>query len=494
MIPMVPNNNPAVQVEYKSFDDLSKKSPIWTNFAQVSEIYRESGHNQEISDYLKIRLEKAGFKVIQKEDGTICASKNVNDSHTNAIILQAHMDMVGISGDGNSKKPIELKIKDGWLYANDRTLGADDGIGVAAILAIADDSKYKKYPLEMIITTDEEVGMTGARNLTSDDFYGKYLINLDSEEYGVVIKGCAGISEYQINEKINMQALDDEHFIKISVNISGARGGHSATIKPDTLSPINVLLLELSEIKNLKLVSLSGGERYNAIPRDAKAEFLVPNTDANEIEKTLKNNLEKIKHEKSSMNPNLSYKISAKKAAKGTEYVSSDFQSKMFGALNSIPVGLLSRFEKSASTKTSQNLGVIKIADGNFHVQIMGRSADEKEGHELSEKTSEILSKLFNKPMLVSDKTPIWQPQENSELQKAALKAFVDVTSGEEPVVQVEHGGLEAAIFIEKKPDLDQISIGPTLSEPHSTQERLEIDTVIPFYNWLCKILESMYK
>lgn len=481
-------------VYFKGDKKLVEEHQIWANFEELSSIYRESGHNKEASDYLKKRLQKAGFVVEQKDTDTICAYRGLNSKQDNAVILQAHMDIVSISADGNSKKPIELKVKDGWLYANERTLGADNGLGVAAILSVADDSRFKNYPLEMIITTDEETGMDGARKLSSEDFKGKFLINLDTEEFGHIVKGCAGIAQFSVNEKFSTQKLAESDYTKVSVKLSGARGGHSATITNESLNPIKILVSDLKAIQGAKLVSISGGERYNAIPRDAEAVFLVKNSELNAIVESLQETLEKIKSENAEKNPNFEVKIVSDVAKVGTEYIAPDFQVKMLNALDTVPAGLFSRFDGGKYSKTSQNLGVLMVKDGNFYVQIMGRSADNKEGAELKDKTAKILSDLFDKKISVSDTTPIWQPIDDSKLQKTAVEAFLKVCPSITPTVQVEHGGLESAIFTPKRPDIDQISIGPTIEEPHSIQERVKIDTVVPFYDWLSVLLEQLAK
>lgn len=484
------------QIAYKGDIKVLESHKIWSDFSEISNIYRESGYNKEISQYLKNRLQKSGFKVKQKVgDGTICATRGLNKNQDNAIILQAHMDIVAISADGNAQKPIQTHLKNGWLYANDRTLGADNGLGVAAILSVADDARFKNYPLEMIITTDEETGMDGARKLTSKDFKGKYLINLDSEEYGHIIKGCAGIAQFNVTEKIQTQVLKNKDYQKISVSLKGARGGHSAEITPDYLNPIKVLLSELTKINDLKIITFSGGERYNAIPRDAYVNFLVPKSEVQKIEKMLNTDLEQIKKEKLTQNPNFTYSISSEDAQIGTKYVDSEFQTKMIESLNAVPTGILSKFEDNGCTKTSQNLGILKVSDGKFHVIIMGRSSDKKESQELTEKTSAILEKLFDKKFSLADSTPIWEPQKESNLEKAAIRAFCQVSRDltmKNPRSTIEHGGLESAIFTEKKPDLEQISIGPTIKEPHSIQERVKVDTVVPFYDWLSEILKLL--
>lgn len=494
------------QISFMGDVKMLETHKILSEFSEVSKIYRESGHNEEISKYLAKRLENVNFKVSIKDDGTICAYRGLNKAKNNAVILQAHMDIVAISADGNPKKPIEMHIKNGWLYANNRTLGADNGIGLAVMLALAADEKFKNTPLEMIITTDEETGMDGARKLSSKDFYGKYLINLDSETYGHITKGCAGISQFNVSEKIKMISLESDDFVKISLSLKGARGGHSAEVTENSLNPIKVFISLLRQIEGITqgvhLVSFIGGERYNAIPRDTSVEILVPKNKEQEILKELNLYLEKIKNDNEANNPDLNYVIYSEKAPKGTKYIDLAFQNKMLASLDSIPTGLLTVFEDSKCPKTSQNLGILKInsngSEGSFYSQIMGRSSDKNEANVLQEKTSSILSKLFDKKISACDNTPIWQPAAHSKLEGAAVKAFIDVSSGHTPhpphppTIAVEHGGLESAIFAEKKPDLEQISIGPTIEEPHSIHERVKVSTVLPFYDWLCEIIELL--
>lgn len=468
---------------------LIESHQIWSDFSEVTKIYRESGHNKEISDYLKNRLEKELFEVVQKSDGTLCATRGLNKEKNNAIILQAHMDMVDISADGNPRKEIFTHIKDGWLYANERTLGADNGIGVAAILTIAKDERFKKYPLEMIITTDEETEMLGARALSKDDFLGKYLINLDSEEFGHITKGCAGINQLKISEKIPTQILKSDDYSQISIFLTGARGGHSAEIKSNSLNPILILLKELQNFNDIKLVSLSGGERYNSIPRDAKVTFIVEASSAFEIKKQISGNLEKIKHDNMRLNPNLDFRIEKQKADIDSEYIDIEFQQNLFRAFNNIPFGLISTFEDKNISRTSQNLGILNLSGGYFNTIIMERSSDKKESDEIKNKTLLALCQLVSKGKIACDSTPIWQPKESSRLENVATKALFKIAKDYQPQVAIEHGGLESAIFVDKVPELEQISIGPTIQEPHSIQERVKIDTIVPFYDWLAEIL-----
>lgn len=497
---------PAVQIttpaNRKSYNNVSFRGKlnmadphkIWSYFEEISSIYRESRHCEEISKYLAQKFKSFGFDVITKPDGTIIAARGVNKEHTNARILQAHMDIVGLSSDKNARKPIEMHVKDGWLYANDRTLGADNGIGVAEMLAIAEDPRYTKMPLQMIVTTDEEIGLIGAGKLTSKDFYGKYLINLDSELHGVITKGCADGSRYNVSEKFHMPQLENDNFTKVTVNLAGAHGGHSAMIKPGALIPLNELIPEIKGIKDLRLVSLSGGERDNAVPSDLKIEFVVPKDESKQVVDSLNAYLERLKATHIAANPELTCSVASEDAQSGLKYIDPKFQSKLFDALSTLPNGVLKRYEDTGLNRTSQNLGVLKISDGQFNAQILGRSSDAQESQELRAKTSAILSTLFDKPITVGNSRPIWQPKNNSLLTATAVKAYSEVSSGAKPVEEVCHGGLETALFAEKRPDIDMISIGPTLEDPHQIHERLKIDTVEPSYNWLTKILELLPK
>jgi dipeptidase D len=498
MIPMIPNQPSAVIIEEKFSNEEFKtqfkqleKHKIWTNFAAISGIYRESGHNKEISEYLKYRFLKEGFMVDQKTDGTILAYRGLNTTQNNAIILQAHMDMVAISKNGDAKTPIKFKINDNWIYANERTLGADDGIGVAAILAIAEDERFKNYPLEMIITSDEETTMAGAKGLSAEDFKGKHLINLDSEEIGVITKGCAGMSAFKFDEKIKTHSLDSDNYTEITVKIDGARGGHSSTVNDKTLNPILVLLNEIKNIPDIKLASFSGGERFNAIPRDASATILAENKISEQVVWKLNSDLSVIKQNKTAENPDLNITITSKAALKSAKYIDTDFQKKLLNNLILVPSTLISTFCENNCAKTSQNFSILNINDSKIHIEIMGRSADKKEALELQEKTSDILSKIFEKPIKVSETNPIWEPKDTSKLQLIAINTYNKITNNNAKI-QVEHGGLEPASFSQKMPELDQISIGPTLEEPHSIQERLEISTVMCFYDWLCAIIDSI--
>jgi len=479
------------EVNYKTDLEIQNIKILLTNFAEISEIYRESGHCDEISKYLSKRLNKLDFTVKVKPDGTIIASRGLNKEKNNAIILQAHMDIVAESTNKDPKTPIKFIFKDGWLYAKGRTLGADNGIGVAAALIIAEDPMFKNYPLEIIITTNEETTMKGARLLTPKDFYGKYLINLDSETLGVLTTGCAGITEYEVSEKIKTKTIKTNNYSKISISLTGAKGGHSASISEGYLNPIKVLL-NLLTTKDYKVMSINGGDKFNTVPTEAQLEIIVPTTQAETTQKNINKYLSAIKNKNLIENPNLNYKISISSIKSGTKYIEPKIQKKLLKNINSIPTGLLSKYKDTGLNKTSQNLGQLTIIDEKCTIKIMERSSDKKENKEVQIKTQNILSGAFNKAIKPTTTTPIWESKSSSELEKIATNAYSKVTNNGKSISRIEHGGLESAIFADKCPNVEQISIGPTIKEPHSVREKVNVSTILPFYNWLSKILEEL--
>lgn len=514
---MIPDSPPAIvapaSTNYNQVcftKDLQNCEPqsVWRAFEEISQIYRESGHCAQISSYIQSRLLKDGFEVDRKSDGTILATRGLNKEKTNAIILQSHMDIVGVSADGNAKKPINFVLKGNFLYANNRTLGADNGIGVAAMLALAEDARFKNAPLELIFTTDEETGMYGAVSLKKKDFFGKYLINLDSEQYGEIVTGCAGIVKFKIKETLPFcQLKNSSDFKQITITLSGARGGHSAEMQTDTINPILILLKELAQVKDLKLVSLSGGERENSIPRDAQVVFLIPSEKSEKTAAKLESDFRKLKEENIKNNPDLSYSISINQPIDATNYIDSKMQTRLLNELNKVPAGLFhehnngkkgvndltsAKVTTSDGKKTSQNLGVINISNGEFYIEVMGRSSYPNDLQALNNKTSEVFSKLFGKEIKANETSAIWNSKSSSQLEKVAIENYTEIPDCKKPEIKVEHGGLEPAIFIETKPDLDIISIGPTINEPHSVQECVKTDTVEPFYKWLSRIIEEL--
>ncbi|EKE03879.1 MAG: hypothetical protein ACD_20C00134G0006 [uncultured bacterium] len=517
----VNKNSNIANVAFKEALDGVEPRNVLKTFEEITKVYKESGQNKEISKYIAERLNKSGFEVNVKgpEAGkgqyTIVAARNVDKQKNNAIMLQAHMDIVGFSvdengkPDDNTKKPIVLQRvseqadgnnikliedkKGEWLKAKDRTLGADDGIGVALALEIAEDPKFKDLPLEIIFTTDEETGMYGAEALSPDDFHGKYLINLDSEDLGEITVGCAGVSQCQEKQDIPMVSLGDINHKKVTIELSGGNGGHSGVqIHEKHINPIKTVLSELADIPDIKLISVSGGSKFNAIPKGAKAEILVPNEKASNVVQQLNEKLNIAKQAHSETDPNLKVNVSTGKnpVSADTKVIDPEFQKKFLQIVGKEVQSKLITAYDNGTSKTSQNLGVLNLKDGSLEIQVCSRSSDEVEGEQLKQEISSQLSELLDKKVIVGS-SPIWQPKDNSMLRDMAAKTYEEI-SKKQPKVGVTHGGLESAIFVEKVPGLETISVGPTVKEPHSERERLDLTSVKPFYEWMVKLIEGL--
>ncbi len=473
--------------------DLENLEPkdIWNNFEEISKIYRESGHCEDISNFLEKKLNQSGFETYKETNGigknNIYASRNINAN--NAVILQAHMDMVAISDDNNPKKPIKLKKIGDRIYANKRTLGSDNGIGLATALAVAQNPKFKDMPLKIIFTVDEETSMNGAKAVKAEYLAGKYLINLDSEEYGIVTNGCSGNNTYNVEESIPFTPLNKKNYKKVNIDISHASGGHSGEdIGKGKLNPLKSLLEELNKTDNIHIVSINGGDKFNSIPRSAKAEFLMSQSQfkgfSQRINKFFKNIREK--HCKTDPDLQTALSISKEYVRPNTKVLQKKFQDKLLKNFSEKLInGVLSR-DMHGKPRTSQNLGVLNLGDGQISLSIMERSSSKGEDKQLTTHTQKLLKDTFNKNYSPSDISPIWEPKVNSTLTQKAIRAF-EKQEGQKPKISISHGGTENCMFEDKIKE--QISIGPNIEQPHTINENVSVSSVQKLYKFLGDLL-----
>lgn len=490
------------RTEYKpyqqSFCSLPMMEPalVWKYFEKISGIYRESGHNKEISDYLKQELESNGFKVRQElaDFGkcNIVATRNVNKSKKDAIILQAHMDMVGISDDGNSRKQIKFKINNGWLSANKRTLGADDGIGVASALAVSADKQFSHLPLEIIFTVDEETTSSGAYALKAKDFLGKKLINLDNEELSSINTGCAGLVNFKEEQLVKQEKLPEDSYKKLTITINGGKGGHSGVdIDKNRMNAISSGMRIVSENKQLRIISINGGKAFNAIPDSIKIELAVMEQHIEQTRKSIAGNLLKLKQSFSQSDPDIKVNMEIDDFLKPSFAIKKDFQDNLLDFFTKkTQNGVKSRY-KDGEIKTSYNPAVLNLKDGKLSLEYSARSSEKSELGESSNIISKELSTLLEREIKPAFMDSPWQPAEISLLSNLAVEAYKSVGIND-PKTRVIHGFLETAAIAEKVPALDQISIGPTIENPHSIDEKVEISSVQSFFEALKRILEKL--
>ncbi len=469
---------------------------VWKNFEDISKIYRESGHCKEISDFLEKKLKQSGFETYKETNGigknNVYGLRNINNN--NGIILQAHMDMVSISDDNNPKKPIKLNKLGDRLYANNRSLGSDDGIGVATALAVAENPKFRNMPLQIIFTVDEETTMNGAKAVKPEHLVGKYLINIDSEEYGIITTGCSGNSTYTIDKPVPITILNKNNYKKVNIAISHASGGHSGEdINKGKLNPLKHLLEELNKTNNIHIVSINGGDKSNSIPKNARAEFFIQQDQVKGFTKRINKVFKNIKAKHKITDPDVQTSLSISKgvALPNAKVLHKDFQDKLLKNFSEKLInGVLSK-DMHGNPRTSQGLGYLDIGDGKISLSIMERSSCKSEDKQLRKQTEKLLENIFNEKPQPPDHYPIWEPNVRSELTNKAVQAFVK-TEGKKPKITTSYGGTENPEFIDKVED--QISIGPTIDQPHTVRENISVASVQKLYKYLENLLLSLNK
>ena len=468
-----------------------KPEKVFYYFEEISKIPRGSGNEKQISDYLYNLAKSKGWEVIQDEYLNIIIKKPAARGYENAptVMLQGHMDMVCEKNEGVDhdfeKDPIRLRIVDGCIYATDTTLGADNGIAVAMALSVL-DSDLDHPALEVLITTDEEKGMTGAANLDGSIFKSKYLLNLDSEEEGVFTSGCAGGSE--VDFKIPLSFKDEkEKAYKISVK--GLSGGHSGVDihkeKGNANKILGRILYDLWD--TVSLVSLEGGSKTNAIPREASAVITSGHL-AEVNDKIIKWN-QILKNELAFTDPAIG--VTLTDLNREAYPLEDKIFEKTVALINLVPVGVLSRSTAIDLVISSNNLGVITSDESYISLFNHPRSSVEsllKEGFIPAMKQ---LGDLLDIECHIGSYYPGWEYAKESKIRDICIDVYRDMFN-KEPVVGAIHAGLECGLLMGKIPGLDAISMGPDAYDAHSPNEHVSIKSIENIYNLLCEILKNI--
>ncbi len=471
---------------------------VWKHFDEIRKIPRCSKHEEKIREYILNFAKKQGFESKTDEAGNVVVVKPASEGMEKkpTVVLQAHMDMVceknkDVKHDF-SKDPIELKIDGDKLMAKGTTLGADDGIGVATILAILEDESLKLGKIEALFTVDEETGLTGAFALKSDMLTGKTMLNLDSEDFGVITVGCAGGGNSEITFPINKEKISEKmDYIKIQV--SGLRGGHSGVDiheqRGNAIKILARLLWKLSRDYSYHLVEVEGGDKHNAIPREAYAVIAVKPDEKKDIVKLLQGEIEIIQWEIKPVDPKLT--LNVEDVSPISEVLNSKQQTSLINLLHALPHGVEKMsYDIPGLVETSTNLASVHMKDDNIVILLSSRSSVMSELQDLRDRIRAIAS-LSGAEVSEDEPYPGWKPNLESPVLKLSKKIFKDMY-GREPVVEAIHAGLECGIIGEKFPGMDMISIGPTVKHPHSPEEYVEISTVEKFYKYVVEILKNI--
>lgn len=478
-----------------------KPALLWGAFDEITKVPRPSCHEEKIREYLLDFAAKNGIEAKTDKVGNVVMRKGATAGRENApvVVLQAHMDMVAEkNGDVNHdflKDPIQTYIDGDWVKAKGTTLGADNGIGMAAALAVMADKTIQHGPVEALFTVNEEIGLEGAQNLGKDMITGKILINLDSEDDGEIFIGCAGgidttaIFEYK-------RSLPPDNFKYFKVRVSGLLGGHSGGDihlgRANANKVIARFIWECSNNWDIEVSSFNGGNLRNAIPREAEALFGIHNEHSHALDKFIKKYTEEIKNEYKGTEPSM--ELTVEPQPKPEYCIDSNTSLRLIRALYSAPHGVISMsFDIPGLVETSTNLAAVKMEDHNtIKVTTSQRSSLESRKNDIAGQV-EAHFQLAGAKVTHSDGYPGWAPNIDSTIMKVSAEAYEELF-GVKPQIKAIHAGLECGLFLTKNPQLDMVSFGPTMRDVHSPDEKLLIPTVDKFWKHLCLVLEKISK
>ena len=476
---------------------------VFHYFAEISKIPRASKKEKEISDWLVKFAKERKLKVIQDEHYNVIIKKKATEGYEDfsPLILQGHMDMVWEKNKDTefdfSTQGIELVIDGDFLKANGTTLGADNGIAIAYALAILDSDDIKHPALEVVITTDEEDGMSGVANLDFDEFDGKTLINLDTEEYGEVYVSSAGGTRTETKFIFETKKIGNG-YTPISIEVKGLSGGHSgAEIHKNLGNSIKILsevLYHLSKRYEMSLIHIDGGGKVNAIPREAVAEIAVK-LDGDSIDELKK--LAELAFENILKDFKVSDKLpilAIEKIEEKNLGISLGDTLNIINFLHEVPNGVLEMSKHiEGLVETSINIGFIstEIVDGNVKIRIksLARSMANDPLNKLVEEVTD-LTRKHDANIKIAASNPSWEYKEDSKIRELIAKSFKEIT-GNEPVIKAIHAGLECGVFTQNIKGADVVSIGPNIYGAHTPEERMDIKSVGETWEWLLKILEN---
>ncbi len=472
--------------------------PVWTYFEEICRIPRLSKNEGKIRNYL-LRFAEMN-KLESKEDttGNILITKPASPGfeNTKTLVLQSHMDMVGEKNSDYPHNwltdPIVPYIEGGYVRARGTTLGADDGIGIASQMAVLTDSGIKAGKIECLFTVDEETGMTGAMNLQPGFFEGKTLINLDSEDEGILFIGCAGGMDTVGSLKYESIPLPGGSS-GIEISLTGLRGGHSGDEIHkgfgNSVKLMTRILKYLSDKFSISVTRFDGGNLRNAIPREAFAVIAVDSTVKDDVIETITAYQDGLSGEFGELEKDL--KIATKAIEAPLKVMDRESQARLLNSLNCCPHGVIAwSHEMDDLVETSTNLASVNFTEGNvIKIITTQRSSVESSKHNVAGMVESCLL-LAGADVKHSDGYPGWKPSLKSEILRITRESYFRLF-GKEPQVKAIHAGLECGLFYEKFSGLDMISFGPTIRGAHTPEERIEIKTVQMFWDLLTDVIRS---
>lgn len=481
--------------------DFSKLSPqvVWRHFETLCTIPRPSKHEQQLRQHLKDWAEQRNLETYVDDIGNLIIRKaaTAGREQVAGVILQGHLDMVTQANRGTQhdffKDPIQPVLKDGWLIAENTTLGADNGIGVALALAVLESNDVAHGPIEVLLTIDEEAGMSGARLLESGVLTGQWLFNIDTEEWGELYLGCAGSIDLEVGQSLQYEPAP-ENLIYVDLLVSGLRGGHSGVDIHLGRGNANVILANflndyLSQT-NGRLVEFIGGTARNAIPREAVATIAIKSGQLLELEKAVAVIQAEWQKKLQGIDDQLQITVQ-QNANQINEVIILQQQQAWLQALATCPYGI-SQWSRALPdvVETSNNIGVVKLTKDEAKTLIMVRSMVNQEALTFAQN----IQLHFANFEIQSELTPLvsgWTPNPDSAALKCLQQAYQSAFEIE-PNLKVIHAGLECGIIAEHYPDLQMVSFGPDIQGAHAPGERVKVDTVEKCWKLLVTALETV--
>ncbi len=475
-----------------------KPESLWKNFKSLTQIPRPSKKEGRALEFIKnfgknlgldTQVDKAGNVIIRKP--ATCGMEN-----RKTAVFQAHLDMVPQKNSNKQhdfeKDPIEAYIDGDWVKANGTTLGSDNGIGVAATLAVLESNDLVHGPLEALFTVDEETGMTGAFALQSGFIKGDILLNLDSEDEGELYIGCAGGVDVNIEFQYDAEPLPGS-FIPYLIRIFGLKGGHSGLDinlgRANSNKILFRLLWEAEKTTGMRLCHVEGGNMRNAIPREAFAGVIIPEALEKSFTEQVKEYTETIKAEFAAVEPDLSVEAVKDKADSGVMPV--DFQKKLIASVYACPNGTIRMTDGIPDlVETSTNLSIVKSVSGKVHIGCLLRSSVDSAKVDLANRIR-ALFELADAKVDYSGSYPGWKPNMDSPIMKTMMQVY-QKRFGKEPEIKAVHAGLECGIIGGIFPNIDMISFGPTIKHPHSPDEKVHIGSVQKFWDFIVDTLKNI--
>ena len=476
-----------------------KPALLWKYFAEISKIPRGSKNEKQVSTYVFETAKKLGLEAKQDKALNVVVRKPASPGKESVpmICLQGHLDMVCEKNKETvhdfEADPIELVRKGNTLVANGTTLGADNGVAVATNLAIMEDKSLVHGPLEFLFTTDEETGLTGANNLKPGFLQSKALMNLDSEEEGALYVGCSGGRNTIGVWKATLDNVPSK-LSPIILKVKGLKGGHSGLEidkgRGNSIKIINRVLVGLEKV-DVRISTIEGGNKSNAIPREAEALVFIPKNNLKKAKAIVESWNNTIKAELATVEPDLTITLEDAPPAKKARVLKRNLQDMVCRTISALPHGVIKMSaDIPGLVETSTNVAIIRTEKGKIELTTSQRSSVATEIDEIVQTVGSVFT-LGGAKALFAEGYPGWKPNLESRILKLAKSTYKNLY-GKDPDVKAIHAGLECGIIGEKYPGMDMVSFGPTLEGVHSPDEKIYIDTVERFWNFLLSILKNL--